>query len=627
MKNILNFILCLCSSLAIQGQNLQVNPASPRQGEEFTITFDPVGSDLEGEEEMEAFAYVFTTKKDISDSQYLQSHDVILEKSERGWEGKVKPVSEAVAVYFMIYSNMKSESNNGEGYYVLMHDKNKKALPAAQLAVADIVGIKGFMLGLNPDHLKALPLYEKQFETYPQLKRPYFDQYINVLTRAKGKENNGIVLKELEWLEQQPNLTVGEIEFLASRYSSLNESDKATKYSQELLALNPKSSFFKYKKLNEIANTPDATKKEELINDLAKDFPNDDNVIQLYTSLASGYAKNNKIEAFKNLLMNHPVANNYKVFAAFAEGLIAIGENLKEAEKYGIKAYETAKSELEKPTTVKFPILSEKGWHRNRSYTFGLISGSLGNLYLKQDDLVKALPYLKEAYVYTNKNNNAIIESYAEVLQKSGDNTLAQSILESRIAKGQGTQRMQDLLKKSLEIAKEESFVQHLTKVEATADEKLKQKLQKEIINEAAPNFELFDLAGNKVSLASLRGKTVVIDFWASWCQPCIVAFPSLQTLVDKYNSKSDVVFLFINTWEKGLDKKKRAGDFISKKNYNFKVLIDEQDKVATAFKVDGLPTKFVINKKGIIMYKKVGFNEQRDSSWKELKLMIEMAR
>lgn len=163
-------------------------------------------------------------------------------------------------------------------------------------------------------------------------------------------------------------------------------------------------------------------------------------------------------------------------------------------------------------------------------------------------------------------------------------------------------------------------------KVEAAAEEVMKQKLQKKLIKTPAPDFVLFDLDGNKVSMASLRGKTVVLDFWATWCAPCIAAFPGMQTVMDKYKTDDKVVFLFINTLEKGPDKKKKAGDLISEKNYNFQVLMDEQDKVRGDYKVSGLPSKVVIDKDGNIRFKSMGFSPGSEPV-KELSMMIEMAK
>jgi thiol-disulfide isomerase/thioredoxin len=142
-----------------------------------------------------------------------------------------------------------------------------------------------------------------------------------------------------------------------------------------------------------------------------------------------------------------------------------------------------------------------------------------------------------------------------------------------------------------------------------------------------ASDFTLNDLDGQPVTLSKLRGKTVILDFWATWCGPCLASFPTLKIAVEKYAKEKDVVFLFVNAWENAKDKKKNAADFITKNNYPFRVLLDDKDKVITAFEVSGIPTKFIIDKRGNIRFESVGFNDNTEEMLKEIDLMIEMAR
>lgn len=148
-----------------------------------------------------------------------------------------------------------------------------------------------------------------------------------------------------------------------------------------------------------------------------------------------------------------------------------------------------------------------------------------------------------------------------------------------------------------------------------------------------APDFELLNMRGEKVSLASLKGKVVILDFWATWCQPCIRSFPGMQAAQELYKDDSDVQFLFINTWERTKNYKENVAAFIEKNNYPFEVLFDDQkdaetgEVMATKYGVNGIPAKFIIDKEGNIRYFLTGSTPNVDYIKMEMKELIEASK
>lgn len=142
----------------------------------------------------------------------------------------------------------------------------------------------------------------------------------------------------------------------------------------------------------------------------------------------------------------------------------------------------------------------------------------------------------------------------------------------------------------------------------ASRHERWKQdKLVNDLLNLSAIDGVLTDAAGKKMSLSDLRGKVVFIDFWATWCGPCKRAFPAIQELYAEYADAKDVMFLAVNVWERVEDRVKVAGDFIESNKYTFPVMYDLSDEVVAAYGVTGIPTKFILDKKGAIRFKEVG--------------------
>ncbi|MDA0802780.1 MAG: TlpA disulfide reductase family protein [Planctomycetota bacterium] len=122
-------------------------------------------------------------------------------------------------------------------------------------------------------------------------------------------------------------------------------------------------------------------------------------------------------------------------------------------------------------------------------------------------------------------------------------------------------------------------------------------------VGDAAPEFTLKTIAGEEVSLASLKGKVVLLDFWATWCGPCKAAMPEMQKIADDYKDKGVVVY-GINVWEKKEDAAKK---YIESKGFTYPTLLSGDD-LAKQYGITSIPTLVVIGKDGKIAKTEVGF-------------------
>lgn len=129
----------------------------------------------------------------------------------------------------------------------------------------------------------------------------------------------------------------------------------------------------------------------------------------------------------------------------------------------------------------------------------------------------------------------------------------------------------------------------------------------------------LYDETGKKFTLSTAKDKVVLINFWATWCPPCIAEMPSLQKLYDKY--KNDVVFLFITS-----DNMEVVSEFKAKRSYAFPVY-NAPKEFFEAFEISSIPRTFVIDKQGEIVIDKSGAVDwYKDSVRKELTKLVKQS-
>ena len=120
-----------------------------------------------------------------------------------------------------------------------------------------------------------------------------------------------------------------------------------------------------------------------------------------------------------------------------------------------------------------------------------------------------------------------------------------------------------------------------------------------------APEINLPGIDGN-VSLEQYKGKVIYLDFWASWCVPCKVSFPWLHDIKQRY---ADQGFEIIAV---SLDKERKLTDeFLAEMDVNFTVAFDESGKSASAYKLKGMPSSYLIGRDGKVYASHIGFKEK----------------
>ena len=132
-----------------------------------------------------------------------------------------------------------------------------------------------------------------------------------------------------------------------------------------------------------------------------------------------------------------------------------------------------------------------------------------------------------------------------------------------------------------------------------------------------APQIRLTELNGNPIELSSLKGKPVFMNFWATWCPPCVAEMPFINELYPEYKDKVQFVMVSVDDSKD----KNKVVKFIADKGFTFPVYTAEQADIAKAYNIQGIPTTYIINAKGNIKKVHVGGMTKQ-----ELKTLLDKA-
>ena len=189
--------------------------------------------------------------------------------------------------------------------------------------------------------------------------------------------------------------------------------------------------------------------------------------------------------------------------------------------------------------------------------------------------------------------SQAAFETYKRIMfQAPEDTTSARKMKESYLAWKKSTA----------------GFEAHMAELKEHWKREILEQLRKEMINIPTPDFvsALVDLKGRPVSKEALKNKIVVLDFWATWCVPCMKEMPYLQRAYENFKNDSSVVFMVINSGAK--NSLEDAQGWWGNKKFTFPVFYNNDPAIGDKLKFNVIPAVYIIDTAGNIRFKTIGF-------------------
>ena len=502
------------------------------------------------------------------------------------------------------------DNNNGSGFIYYSDNRTNNQLALSKILLADLLENKAkYFLDIISPNTYLLQLYEEAYKLNRILKKE--NNYVDYLSVLYDLKEDSVKSQLILYANQIQKTTKDEIQWrnAATVYSWLKMEDEVKKTNTNILSAFPHGELAKEQYWKDLYKPKDYNEKSILV--LMKDYIqrfNDSTPAskdKFYYQLVGLLVVDSNWKSlfhYENLIDNKSGLNyTYNRLASklCGEELDSTGTNLGIAKVISKKAVDFAQGKLREAEHSNEWLDESQGQYNRYVNTYALI------LYkLRQFD--SAYYYQNIVYQQNNALSTSGFERYAAYAEKVKGINSAKQIVEALLVKGLSSKTLEKQLAsiyKQLKISPDE-----FAKLQKTSDSLFWKNNEASIKGKygdtKASHFSLPNILNEPVSLSSLKNKVVVLDFWANWCGPCKASFPMMKRLLEKYKNDNEVVFLFIDVWERGapqinLEKTKL---YMAENKYPFNVLFDVNNKVVEDYKITGIPTKIVINKQGEII-------------------------
>ncbi len=288
-----------------------------------------------------------------------------------------------------------------------------------------------------------------------------------------------------------------------------------------------------------------------------------------------------------------------------AEALATRGVRLEQAETLAREGLRDARVPLERDRSE----FTDEEFAKAVKFRTGMAQSTLGWALLRLKKLTEAGPHLREA-IRLYPDNASARHHLGKWYEAMGQSAKAEEQYAAGMAKERAPKTDNlDALRAFYQRRHHDSSEGWETYVAALREGTASKEKRKVLASRIAPArrvhpFALKDLTGQTVSLASLKGKVVVVKFWGTWCAPCVGEMPEFQKVVDHYANDPNVAIVTIDSdRDPALPR-----EFMNKNKYRFPVLLDD-GWITSATKVHSYPTTWFLTADGRVAFEKSGLS------------------
>ena len=627
-------------------------------GEPVAISYNNNKTNLANEKEIKAVVYYW------EDYSWI-AQDLPITHKNGVWNGKFNVPENAALVALKFYDGNNSDTGGTNTYVQFTVDENKKNLPSAYIGWG-LLRTKGFEKYAIPAYVSgsdkiddSVFLYwcNQEITHFPDNRKNVFYFAAKAIGRIGDTKSDklGLIENDIQGIIKQEALgKATEKDLIRSidvASTVLKNDSLATQIKKLALEKYPNGILARDAEIWRIFRISDADRKEKEFEAFIKRFPPEEFAdVETETSLL--YLG----KTYQSIVYNQIVTHNnydlaykyihyipYSMLGTFFWHMVQMPYDHEQmtAEQLLPFAQLLMNEMLSRPRGKASLVYSPLEWgkkflaeRKDALLAYAKILNETGATTEAFEWLQKIEPY------FENKSSN-FTSFYIEMLDKTGNESEIIPAIEAGVKQNAASPEMLDRLKEHYiqEHGSASGFDAYVNSLKSgTKVAKQQEEIEKSLVNKPIKLFALEKLTGGTVDMRKLKGKVIVLDFWATWCAPCKASMPGMQMAVNRFENDDDVEFFFVATQETRPNYKNVISDFIEKKNYSFNVLLDAvnperktKDYVYSVytktFHFSGIPTKMVIDKKGRLRWYSVGYKGNASELADEISYVVELLR